>query len=471
MNGLNPLESANIKRIHFIGIGGISMSGLAEILLNHGYEITGSDIRSSNITHKLEKMGIKIFIGHSEENIKNPDLVVYTAAIKENNPELVKARKLGIPCIDRATLLGNIMKKYPYGIAVSGTHGKTTTTSMVTMIMLEAGLDPTVHIGGELEAIGGNTKIGGNDYFIAEACEYVESFLKFHPYLAIILNIELDHVDYFRDIEHVKEAFSKFVSLVPENGYVVLCADDANALSLLNKVKGKTITYGIKSEDAQFTAKDIVFDEMGCASYKLFKDGKKVTTIKLNIPGIHNVNNSLAAIAACNTLGCSITHIKQGLQKFKGARKRFELKGYVGGIKVVDDYAHHPSEVKATLKAAKNCAHSKIWCVFQPHTYTRTKSLMDEFAKSFANADVVIVSDIYAAREADTGEVHASMLAERIRENGDSAVYISGFEEIVKFLENNVNPGDLVITMGAGDISKVGEMFIKNKQAQIVAVS
>ncbi|MDP4093803.1 MAG: UDP-N-acetylmuramate--L-alanine ligase [Bacillota bacterium] len=471
MDCLDPLESDKLKYIHFIGIGGISMSGLAEILLHLGYEVTGSDMKSSGITQKLEKKGVNINIGHSEDNIKNPDLVVYTAAVKENNPELMKARRLNIPVVDRATLLGNIMKKYPYGIAISGTHGKTTTTSMITMIMLESKLDPTVHIGGELEAIGGNTKIGGSGFFIAEACEYVESFLKFYPYLAVVLNIELDHVDYFRDLDHIKSAFSKFAALVPKDGYLVVCNDDPNAASLAKKVDCNVITYGINSKDAQYTAQDIVYDEMGCASYKLFKDGKKITSMKLNIPGIHNVSNSLAAVAACSMLGCDMAHIREGLRKFTGAHKRFELKGDVDDIRVIDDYAHHPSEIKATLKAAKNCAHSKIWCIFQPHTYSRTKSLMGEFAKSFNDADVVIVSDIYAAREADTGEVHASMLADKINAGSQKAVYIHDFDNIVKYLEDNVSPGDLVITMGAGDIVKVGEMFIKNKQAKEAAVS
>lgn len=471
MDGLNPLDSTRIKKIHFVGIGGISMSGLAEILIQHGYQVTGSDMKSSNITSKLEDMGVKVYIGHSERNINNPDLVVYTAAVKQNNPELLEAQRLAIPIIDRATLLGEIMKKYPHSIAISGTHGKTTTTSMITMIMIEAAMNPTVHIGGELEAIGGNTKIGESDYFIAEACEYVESFLKFYPFMAVILNIELDHVDYFRDINHIKEAFSKFVSHVPKSGYLVACVDDENVLSVLNKIECNKITYGIKSQNAQYTAQDIVFDEMGCASYKLFIDGNKVTTIKLSIPGVHNVSNSLAAVAACSTFGCSVNDIKEGLKKFKGARKRFEQKGYVDNIKVIDDYAHHPSEIKATLKAARNCTHSRIWCVFQPHTYTRTKSLMNEFSEAFDDADTVIVTDIYAAREADTGEVHASMLADRINEKEKKAVYISGFDNIVKFLEEKVVSGDLIITMGAGDIVKVGETFLKNKEMSIPAVS
>lgn len=466
---LNVLGSDKIKYIHFIGIDGISMSGLAEILINLGYKISGSDLKTSNRTEKLEKMGAKIYPCHREENIDNPDLVVYTAAIKNNNPEISKSKKLNIPMIDRATLLGEIMKKYPYSVAVSGTHGKTTTTSMITMIMLESGLDPTIHIGAELEPIGGTTKIGNSRYFVAEACEYYGSFLKFHPYLAVILNIEYDHADYFKDIEHIKETFLEFASLIPTEGYLVACTDDSNVSSLLDKVSCNLITYGLKSGNAMWTAKDITFDDLGCASFTAVKEGQIITSIKLHVPGIHNVSNALAAIAACDALGCSSSSIKQGLNSFVNARKRFELKGTVNNIKVIDDYAHHPSEIKATLKAAKNTLYSKIWCVFQPHTYTRTKFLLNEFATSFADADTIIITDIYAAREQDTGEVNSAMLADKIAENGGNVVYIPEFEAIAEYLKRNASPGDLIITMGAGNICKVGEMFLENNEVMAVS--
>ncbi|MCR4436424.1 MAG: UDP-N-acetylmuramate--L-alanine ligase [Clostridiales bacterium] len=464
LTGSNIFESPEIKYIHFVGIGGISMSGLAEILMRFGYKISGSDLKASKLTKKLEQMGVKIYISHDESNIKNPDLVVYTAAVKQDNPELIRARALNVPIMDRATLLGQIMEKYPYSIAISGTHGKTTTTSMITTIMMEAGLDPTVHIGGELQSIGGSTRIGGNKYFITEACEYVESFLKFHPFLAVILNIDLDHVDYFKDLEHIKSAFLKFASLVPDNGCVVACADDPGTSWLLDKLTCNKITYGLKSENALWSAKDIVFNDMGCATFSLTRNDEKIDTIALNIPGIHNVNNALAAIAACHAFGCGISQIKEGLRKFTGASRRFELKGIVDGIKVIDDYAHHPSEVKATLKAAKNCRHSKIWCVFQPHTYTRTKSFLEDFSNSFSDADSIIVSDIYAAREIDRGEIHARALCERLSSKGKKAVYISGFENIAAYLENHASTGDIIITMGAGDIYKVGEIFLEHKK-------
>lgn len=465
MRKIDLLKSADIRKIHFIGIGGISMSGLAEILASKGYTITGSDMKSSSITQKLEMLGIKVIIGHSAENALGSDLVIYTAAIRDSNPELIGAREAGIVCVDRATLLGEIMGEYPRSIAVSGTHGKTTTTSMVSMIMLEAGMDPTIHIGGELEVIGGTTRIGGNRYFIAEACEYTGSFLKFHPWLAIILNMEFDHADYFRDMNHIKETFEKFADLVPEDGYLVVCADDAGVVSLLDIVRCNKVTYGIGSKDFLWSASNIAYDELGCAGYTLYYKSEPAAEIKLGVPGIHNVSNSLAAVAACSIMGCSMNAIKDALRKFTGTHRRFELKGIIGGIKVIDDYAHHPSEVRATLKAAKNCVQSRVFCVFQPHTYTRTKFLMNDFAEAFDDADEVILSDIYAAREVDNGEVNSGMLADRINRYERKATYLKGFEAIVEYLEEHTEPGDLIITMGAGDIYKVGESFLKNRKA------
>lgn len=470
MKEISLLESTTIKHIHFVGIGGISMSGLAEILLSLGYKISGSDMKSSYITERLGKLGATVYTGHDASNVQGADLVVYTAAAKEDNVERVEAGKRGIPSMERATLLGQVMKKYPVSIAISGTHGKTTTTSMVSMIMLEAALDPTIHIGGVLDAIGGTTKIGGEKYFITEACEYVESFLKFHPFLAVVLNIELDHVDYFKDIQHIKDAFYKFVSLVPQDGYVVACVDDGNTAELVKKVSCNTVTYGIKSSDAMWSAKNITFDNTGCASFILTFNKEELGEIKLSVPGTHNVNNALGAAAACHTLGCDIRAIRRGLNKFHGTDKRFQTKGTVDEIRVVDDYAHHPSEIKVTLKAARNCGHPKVWCVFQPHTYTRTKAFMEDFASSFEDADEIIIADIYAAREIDKGDVHSSTLAEKIQARGKKALYINGFDSIVDYLDRHVAPGDLVITMGAGDISKAGEMFL-DKRKEALSVS
>lgn len=470
MEVYNLLELANIKSIHFIGIGGISMSGLAEILLSLGYIVSGSDIKESNLTNKLKQLGAKIFTEHNEINIQKPDLVVYTAAVKKDNPELVRARSLGIPIIDRATLLGQIMKKYPYSIAVSGTHGKTTTTSMISLIMLEAGLNPTIHIGGELDSIGGTTKIGNGKYLVAEACEYFESFLKFFPFMVVINNIEYDHADFFSNIDHVKQTFMKFALLVPEDGYIIANLDDSNVASLLDNIHCNKVTYGLKAKDVMWTAKNISYDSNGRASFTLVKDGNEIIRINLNIPGAHNVMNALASAVSCYTLGCSAESIKTGLENFSGTHRRFELKGILNNVKVIDDYAHHPSEVKATLKAARSSEHSKIWCVFQPHTYTRTRTLLSDFASAFTDADKVIVADIYAAREIDSGDINSSMLADKINASGKEALYLNSFDSIVKYLVDNVSQGDIIITMGAGDIYKVADMYLNSNQ-NVMAVS
>ncbi|NLK86690.1 MAG: UDP-N-acetylmuramate--L-alanine ligase [Clostridiaceae bacterium] len=463
------LSSKDIKRVHLTGIGGISMSGLAEILADLGYIVTGSDMKQSSIIQKLDRMGIKTTIGHHAENVMGADLLVYTAAVKADNPELTAAVRAGIPCIDRATLLGEIMKKYPRSIAVSGTHGKTTTTSMISMIMLEEGLDPTIHIGGELAAIGGTTRIGKSDFFIAEACEYAGSFLKFHPKLEVILNIEFDHADYFRDIDDVRDTFGRFAALVPEDGGIVANADDINAMDIISGIPCAKVTYGLKSEKCTWGARDISFDESGNASYTLLFHGEPVIEVRLKVPGMHNVSNSLAAIAACSFMGCSPAAAARALQKFVGTCRRFEIKGISEGITVIDDYAHHPSEIAATLRAAGNFGHNRIWCVFQPHTYSRTKSLMNDFTTSFDKADILILTDIYAAREADNGEVNSSMLADRITRAGKTVMYIKDFSNIVEYLDKNAQPGDIIITMGAGDIYKVGEMFLEARKKLAVS--
>jgi len=459
-NNLNILDSEQIKHVHFIGIGGSSMSGLAEILLSQGYKVSGSDIKSSRATQKLESRGAQVSVGHKAENITTADLVVYTVAVKEDNAEMLRARELNIPVIDRAELLGLLMKKHSFAIAVSGTHGKTTTTSMIATIMLESNTDPTVHIGGELDSIGGNTRIGESEYFITEACEYYGSFLKFHPFMAVVLNIEVDHVDYFRDLEHIKTTFKQFVSLVPPNGYIIACADDQNTLSVVNDEHCNIITYGLNNPEAMWMAKDIQYNDMGYTSFDVYREGHLLCNISLSVPGLHNVSNSIAAIAACYTCGCSIDSIISGLLSFGGSQKRFELKGLVDDIKIIDDYAHHPSEVQATLNAAKSAVHNKIWCVFQPHTYSRTKAFLEKFSQSFGSADNIIITDIYAAREKDPGDIHASMLAEKINEQGGNAVYISDFQEIAEYLDKNAEPGDLILTMGAGDVVRCGEMFL-----------
>ncbi|KAE9636193.1 UDP-N-acetylmuramate--L-alanine ligase [Defluviitalea raffinosedens] len=446
------------QKIHFIGIGGISMSGLAEILVKKGFKVSGSDMKNSKIIRHLEQLGVDFHLGHLPSNIKDDlDFVVYTAAIKEDNPELMEARKRNIPTMDRAELLGQIMKNYPYAIAVSGTHGKTTTTSMLSHILLEAKKDPTISVGGILDAIGGNIRTGHSDYFITEACEYYDSFLKFYPYIGIILNIEEDHLDYFKDIDHIRNSFTAFAKRIPKEGTLVINGDIENIHSILDEVDCKVVTFGTDPSRVMWTAANISYNEKACGSFDLFYQGKNMGRISLGVPGIHNIYNALAACACAHALNISTEDMANGLKKFIGTHQRFEIKGNLKGITIVDDYAHHPTEIKATLAVANHYPHNRLWCVFQPHTYSRTKAFLKEFAEALTAADHIILTDIYAAREKDLGEVHSKDLQKELEKLGKKSYYFSDFESIENFLLENCIPGDLLITMGAGDVSIIGE--------------
>lgn len=449
------------KKVHFIGIGGISMSGLAEILLNRNFKVSGSDMKSSPITDKLLANGAEIYICQKADNIdKDIDLVVYTAAISEDNPELMKAKELSIPTITRAEFLGNIMKGHKFNVAVSGTHGKTTTTSMISHICLDANLDPTILVGGQLDAIDGNVRPGNSDYFITEACEYKGSFLRFFPYVGVILNIDADHLDYYKDINDIENAFIQFSKLIPEDGYLVCCAEDERMKNVILQSKCNVVTYGINKGDV--IAKNIVFDDKGCAYFDVYKGDTKLLSLQLNVPGKHNILNSLASICVGLSLSIPTENIIKGLQSYKGTHRRFELKGIKNGVTVIDDYAHHPTEIQATLNAAKNYPHKKIFCVFQPHTYSRTINLFKEFSEAFNDVDELVLADIYAAREKDTGVVSSAMLANKISSLGIKCSNINSFDEIVSYLEKSLQNGDLLLTVGAGDVFKVGEMYLKN---------
>lgn len=464
----NLLRNLSGATVHMVGIGGISMSGLSEILLSMGINVTGSDEKNSANIERLRLKNVPIFLKQEPSNITNQKLVVYTAAMPLDHPELEEARKKGIPVIDRATLLGEIMQMYEKSIAVSGTHGKTTTTSMISSCLIEAAKDPTIHVGGILDAIGGTTRIGTSQFFITEACEYKDSFLKFNPYMGVILNIEPDHLDYFRDINHISDSFLRFASQVPPYGIVIGNADNKHVLHILDQLKCKTVTYGLTAPTAFWTARNITFDENGFPSFNVVRGKKSILRIKLSVPGIHNVSNSLACFAVCSALNIPADIVRNSLRKFKGTHRRFEHKGTVDGIKVVDDYAHHPTEVIATLKSAKSCTRGKVLCVFQPHTFTRTKELLNEFSKAFTLADKVYVTDIYAAREQDNGSIHSSDLVDKINENLNNAVYVSSFSSIVDSLIRDSSAGDLVLTMGAGDVDRVGEMFLAEKKISAV---
>lgn len=448
--------------VHFIGIGGISMSGLARILLDRNFTVSGSDSNESELTRQLEKEGCTLFYEQTAKNITpDIDLVVYTAAMKSTNEEMVAARQSGVRMVTRAQLLGEIMGNYPIAINVAGTHGKTTTTSMLSHILLAADKDPTISVGGILESIGGNVKIGSSDYFITEACEYTNSFLSFKPTLDIILNVCEDHLDFFKDIEDIRNSFRQFTELLPDNGTLVINSDIDNYQYFYGNSQCRVITFGSDPAKSNFSAADISYDELGCCTYTLLIDGSDNGTVRLSVPGLHNVYNSLAAIAAATSLGISLEECARGLLEFGGTKRRFEYKGQFNGVTVIDDYAHHPDEINATLSSAAHYPHKKVWCVFQPHTYSRTKLLFHEFGKALSHADAVILADIYAARETDTLGISSKDLVEEIKKYGTECYYFSSFDEIKKFLLKNCFNGDLLITMGAGNVYKIGEDIIQ----------
>ena len=452
------------KNIHCIGIGGIGVSALAKILAGRGYNVSGSDMKESEMTAELEDLGVKIFIGHRAENVEGADLVVYSAAIAPENPEIKRAKELGVETVGRAELLGTIMSEFDTSIAVAGTHGKTTTTSMVSLILENGDKHPTIFVGGNLAEIGGNVKVDSGDYFVAEACEYRDSFLQLRPTIEIILNIDSDHLDYFKDIEHIVSSFDKFVSYVPDDGAII--AYDANPfVNEVIKGHSNTVTYGYNRNSVYYIS-DVAFAD-GMPSFHVNYNGEDFGKIQLAIPGEHNILNATAAFACCHRLGVDPKVIKETLERFTGTERRFDVKGVYGkGFKLVDDYAHHPAEIKATLSAAENLPHNKLWCLFQPHTYTRTLALFDQFADAFSKADVLILSDIYAAREKNIYEISSEKLKDEIqKEHPDKQVmFISDFDEMADYVLENAEEGDLVITMGAGDIYRVGDT-IKEKNS------
>ena len=449
------------EHIYFIGIGGISMSGLAEILASRGHQVSGTDVKETAVTKHLQSLGIHINFGHRAENITDDiTLVVYTAAIHDDNPELRAAHEKGIRIMDRAHLLGQIMDEYHDSVAVSGTHGKTTTTSMVSEILLAAEKDPTITVGGILPTIGSNLRIGGSPYFVAEACEYFDSFLQFNPFVAIILNVENDHLDYFKTLENIRRSFHAFAQRVPDNGLLVISEKIDNVAELTDGLTCHVETFGL-SEKANWRAENIVHEADGRNSFDVYHNGTFFTTIHLHIPGEHNITNALAAIGASAFLGAAPEDCVKGLHHYTGTERRFQLKGKKDGITVIDDYAHHPTEIKAALAAAQNMQHNTTWCVFQPHTFSRTRFLFDEFGEAFGDADEVIIADIFAARETDDGTVSAAQLAERIAQTGKSARYVGDFAAIEAYLREHCKSGDLLMTVGAGDVYKIGENFLK----------
>jgi UDP-N-acetylmuramate--alanine ligase len=444
-----------ITNVHFIGIGGVSNSAIAEILNHNGYHVSGSDINASTLTERLADKGIVIYRGHAAENVQGAELVVYTAAVSDDNPELQYAMANNIPCLSRAEMLGQLMLGYEKTIAISGTHGKTTTTSMLTRIFNDPAFDPTSLIGGDFADIGSNVRIGKGDIFITEACEYKESFLSFYPSIGIILNVDEDHLDYYRDLDHIASAFVKFASNIHEDGLLVINGDDFNSRKVRTAYKGKCLTYGINMA-CDFMAKNIIYNNYGYPTFDIYENDAFITKLSLSIPGQHNIYNALAAFAAAMQLTTDVEAVITRLASFRNANRRFERIGEHEGVLLVDDYAHHPMEIRATLDAAARMASIKrIRVAFQPHTYSRTKELLHAFSGAFTNADEVIVTDIYAAREKDPGDIHARDLVKALQAEGVNAQYIETFDAIEAHFAATAKEGDLIMSVGAGDIYKI----------------
>ena len=456
------LDPKNPVPVHFIGIGGISMSGLARILVKEGFRVTGSDRDESELTRELEELGIRVACPQSAENIDRFSasgpigLVVYTAAIHPDNPEYARAVEKGIPMMTRAELLGQIMGHYRDSIAVAGTHGKTTTTAMISRILLDAGADPTVSVGAVVPEIGGNLRIGNGSAFVAEACEYTNSFLSLSPRYAVILDIEADHLDFFKDLADIRNSFARFAALVPEDGAIVIgdTVERPEEITAAASCK-KVVTFGL-GKSADVRASEISFSGAGSSFLMSFSDGAEPVRVNLAVPGEHNIMDALAAAAAARLTGVSANVIASSLAHFKGASRRFEKLGEWHGVTIVDDYAHHPTEITATLSAARSMGYRRIWCVFQPHTYSRTKALFDGFVQALSGADRIVLADIYAARETDTLGISSADLMNEIRKSGHECDYFPSFSEIRSYLEKKVSEGDLLIFMGAGEVDKIG---------------
>ncbi|MBP7214631.1 MAG: UDP-N-acetylmuramate--L-alanine ligase [Candidatus Kapabacteria bacterium] len=453
---------SSIKKIHFVGIGGIGMSGIAEILLNRGFEISGSDLNENDNTEYLRSKGAKITIGHFPENVNGQDVVVYSSAVNpDENPETLEARRQGIPVIRRAEMLAEATR-LNYSIAIAGTHGKTTTTSMIGLILIKAGYDPTVIVGGRLKDFGGtNARLGKGEWTVLEADEFDRSFLQLFPSIAVINNIEPEHLDIYDGIEDLKTTFLQFANKVPFYGFVALGTDDPNVKEILSGINKKTITFGM-SRNNDYYAKDIELQE-NFSKFILVQNSKIIGEISLNVPGYHNVKNALAAVAVTTEMGIDFSIIKAALQEFTGVIRRFDIKGEIDGIMIVDDYAHHPTEIRETLDAARKGWDRRIIAVFQPHTYSRTQEFYKEFAQAFDDADVLVITDVYAARENPIPGISGELIAQQAKIYGHKNVhYIPDFENIIEFLLSELKQGDMLITIGAGNISKISQL-IKEK--------
>jgi len=454
------IDLSKIRHIHFVGVGGIMMSGIAEILKKESYIVSGSDRSASKMTEHLTKQSIKVYVGHHEDNVKGADLVVYSSAVPADNVELSKAKELEIPILNRAEMIGVLMPEYNTSVAIAGAHGKTTTTSMLSTIMDASEHNPTILVGGIVSNLGSNVHIGDSSMLLLEACEYKENFLHFNHNIGVILNIDEDHLDYFEDLEHIIQAFIKFAKKIPENGALIINNDDYNAKKVKSHVDCQVITFGINTE-AEFQGRNITFNENGHSKFDIYHKDELFGTFTLKQPGKHNIYNAIAAIVTAYTLEVPVETMTESVKEFNGAVRRFEVLGKYNDATVIDDYAHHPNEIKAALQAAQKYPNNKVICIFQPHTYTRTNDLLLQFASAFNEADSVIVTDIFAAREENIYNIHAKDLVAEIAQENDKVKYIESFDEIVDFIKATAQPDNLIITMGAGNIREVGERIVK----------
>ena len=450
------------KHIHLIGIGGISMSAIAETLHNWNFTVTGSDATRSPITDKLNQHGIQVTIGHDLENSKKADLIVFTTAVSDSDPEIIIAKEHNIPLVDRGQFVGYLTKLYKEAICISGTHGKTTTTSRGSLCFINAKKDPTIEVGAILDSIDGNYRVGNSEYFILESCEYQGNFLKFFPNTEIVLNIDNDHLDYYKTFDNIIKTFQDFALKLEKEGLLIVNADDSNCYSLKDITKSKFLSYGIENINADFIAKNISYDSNGFVKFDVYKTQEFYSTIELSVAGRHNIYNALACITVCDYYNISKNIIVTSLKEFKGASRRLEFKGSLpNNINIFDDYAHHPTEINATASAIKNKTYNETWVIFQPHTYSRTKNLLNEFANAIINFDNIIVLDIYAAREKNTFNISSEDLVNKIQALGKTAKYIPDFDEVIKYVKSNVKKDDIILTLGAGTVTNIGPMLLK----------
>ena len=446
------------KHIHMIGIGGSSMSGLAEMLLEKGYVLSGSDNADSYLVKKLRTLGIPVAIGHRPENVHGADLVVYTAAILPDNPERLEIARLGLPNMERAILLGQLMEGAEQAVGISGAHGKTTTTSMLAEIMVEGGLDPSIHIGGRLDAIGGSTRIGKGGAFIAEACEFNRSFLHLRPTLALVLNIDEDHLDCYKDIDDIQNTFGQYLNLLPENGMAIGWGDDPRVQALFADLKQETRTYGLGDHN-DWQPANLTYDKLGCGRFDACYKGKTLCHVELKVPGEFNVLNAMAALSAAHALGADMMKAGESMSAFAGVHRRVELTGLIDGVKLYHDYGHNPAEMRNAVSVAQMQPHNRLWAVMQPHTYSRVKRLFKDYLTCTEAADITLVTEIFAAREKDPGDIKAQMVVDGMREHGVNAVLTPTFDDTEAYLRKHWQPGDLVITMGCGNINLLNDQI------------